>query len=583
MNDFENHDSKDGFSMKLWRGERMCLLGFDVADPEPDFVGFAIECKSPTSGRFFPLRNRLAFSYDESVENAVTGARRFESRAAPFQKFRWIHFPKDPQAGLYTYKATKMHMPQDGRLVPGTALELQISLDPITYSNFLDVGFTRNFASSQAYAERYKSRTDVIPLLADEGLGFTKLTGDIYVWLGFEAYDLIFQFLKEAAEDPAIELDVFAFDLNEPDILAMLEKMGPRLRVIIDDSRKKDKKKNTFSGHGADHSAETMAAERLKLSAGPDHVKRTHFSSLQHHKVFIAKRNGEYFKVLTGSTNFSFRGLYIQANNVLVFRSQPVAAAFGRVFESAFKKPSAFKRSELAANWFPIEGNPAEGIPPVQLCFSPHQLTDVSLIPVRDAIDRAESSVLYSVAFLSQIKSGPTKEALDRLISKPIFSYGIANTRGKLRVQKPDGSTGLVDFAYLADKSPQPFKGEWSGGPGINVHHKFVVTDFNLPTAKVFTGSSNLAPGGEEGNGDNLIMIQDRKVATGYAIEALRIFDHLHFRSRMKEAEKGRNEAQKVEKLTLRKPTAISGNAAWFQQYYVPDSQKERDRLLFSQ
>jgi len=580
MSDFESHGSKDGFSMKLWRGERMCLLGFDVTDPEPDFVGFAIECKNPTSSRFVPLRNRLAFSYDTSVETAVNGARRFESRHAPFQKFRWIHFPKDPQPGLYTYRGTKMHMPQDGRVLPGTSLELQVSLDPITYSNFLDVGFTRNFASSQAYAERFKNRTDVIPRLADEGLGFTKLTGDIYDWLGFEAFDLIFEFLKEAAEDPAIELDVFAFDLNEPDIVALLEKMGPRLRVIIDDS--KVKKKGILSGHGAAHSAESMAAERLKLSAGADHVRRTHFSSLQHHKVFIAKRSGVPFKVLTGSTNFSFRGLYIQANNVLVFRSQDVAALFGKVFDLAFRKPSTFKRSEFSADWFPLEGNPAEGIPPVRLCFSPHRGSDVSLIPVRDAIDGAESSVLYSVAFLSQIKSGPTKAALDRLINRPLFSYGISNTRGKLRVQKPDGSTGLVDFAYLADKSPQPFRAEWSGGSGINVHHKFVVTDFNLPTAKVFTGSSNLAPGGEEGNGDHLIMIQDRKVAIGFAIEALRIFDHLHFRTRMKEAANVRSEARKVEKLTLRKPTAISGAEAWFERYYEPDSQRERDRLLFS-
>ena len=33
--------------MKLWRGERMCLLGFNVEKPEEDFVGFAIECKEP--------------------------------------------------------------------------------------------------------------------------------------------------------------------------------------------------------------------------------------------------------------------------------------------------------------------------------------------------------------------------------------------------------------------------------------------------------------------------------------------------------------------------------------------------------
>jgi integrase len=35
MNEFETGVSKAGFSMKLWRGERMCLLGSDVARPEP--------------------------------------------------------------------------------------------------------------------------------------------------------------------------------------------------------------------------------------------------------------------------------------------------------------------------------------------------------------------------------------------------------------------------------------------------------------------------------------------------------------------------------------------------------------------
>jgi phosphatidylserine/phosphatidylglycerophosphate/cardiolipin synthase-like enzyme len=577
MNDFEIQGNKDGFSMKLWRGERMCLLGFDVAQPEPDFVGFAIECKSPGSDQFWPLRNRLAFSYDSSVAKAVTGERKFLSTEAPFQKFRWIHFPQNPGPGLYTYRATKMHMPEDGTLVTGTVLELQISLDPVTYLDFMDVGFTRNFASSQAYAEQFGNRPDVIPAVADDGLKFTKLPPAIYEWLGFEAYDLIFKFLKEAVDDPTIELDVFAYDLNEGDLVAQLEKLGQRLRVIIDNSTTKSK--GVIGGHGVDGSAESMAAARLGLSAGADHVKRTHFSGLQHNKVFIAKRNGQPFQVLTGSTNFSFRGIYIQANNVLVFRSPEVAAFYGDVFNAAFQNPSAFKGSDLAAKWFTLA---AQGQPPVQVSFAPHKSSDLSLIPVANAIDNATSSVLYSVAFLSQIKSGPTREAFDRLINKPLFSYGVVDGRGSLAVKKPDGSTGLVDFAYLAKNAPEPFKSEWSGGKGINVHHKFVVTDFNLPTARVFTGSSNLAPGGEEGNGDNLILIEDRRVATSYAIEALRMFDHLHFRSRMRDALKTKNKPTALQSLSLRKPTAISQQPAWFEQYYVAGSERERDRQLFS-
>lgn len=579
MADFENNASKEGFTVKLWRGERMCLLGFDVDTPEPDLVGFAVECKSPGSSEFIPLRNRLAFSYDRPIDEAVDGYRNYLSTAAPFQKFRWLHFPYKPRAGTYIYRVTKMHMPHDAAPVPGTAVELDISLDPVTYGEFLDVGFTRNFASSQAYADRYKNAGDIIPPKADEGLDFPKKTAtDVYEWLGFETYDLLFGFLDDALGDPNVELDVFAYDLNEPDIVARLERFGKRLRIIIDDSVTKDKK-GRKKGHGTAGSTESEAAKRLRKTAGADRVKRIHFGNLQHHKVLIAKRQGRAFKVLVGSTNFSFRGVYIQANNVLVFQAADVAGLFAQAFESAFHDPADFKADPLATKWHLVS---VEGKPAVHFCFSPHKSSDLSLNPVRGAIDQATSSVLYSIAFLNQITSGPTKEALDRLIKKRVFSYGVSDKRGGLEINKPDGSVGLVDFAFLAEKAPEPFKSEWSAGKGINVHHKFVVTDFNLPSAKVFTGSSNLSPSGELNNGDHLIMIEDRKVAIGYAIEALRLFDHLHFRSRMRDAQKKKNARESTQPLTLMKPTAISGTPAWFEPYFVSGTQKELDRKLFS-
>ena len=578
VDDFDVRDSKDGFTMKLWRGERMCLIGFDVAQPEPDLVGFAIEVKSPTSNQFWPLRNRLAFSYDMAPTGAVTGDKRFVSTQAPFQKYRWIHFPQLPGPGLYTYRGTKIHMPQDGKIVAGTSLSLQIGLDPVTYADFLDVGFTRNFASSQAYAEQFGNRTDIIPSDADLGLTFQKLklNPDVYSWLGFEAYALIFNFLQEVVNDPAVDVDVLAFDLNEGEIVDQLEKLGPRLRAIIDNSVGGGS--DGMGGHGHPTSAESMSAARLAKSAGADHIKRTHFQRLQHNKVFIARRNGVPYKVLTGSTNFSFRGIYIQANNVLVFTSPDIATFYSNVFNLAFDNPSKFRRGDLASKWFLLTG---EGHPPVQFCFSPHLKSELSLGPLAQAIDGATSSVLYSVAFLSQSSRGKAT-AFDRLMGRPIFSYGIVDKRGRLAVQKPDGSVGLVDFGYLGANAPEPFQSEWSSGRGINVHHKFVVTDFNLPTAKVFTGSSNLASGGEQQNGDNLILIEDSRVATSFAIEALRLFDHLHFRSRMKEAAQGTKVQKQAATLALKKPTAISGQPAWFEQYYVANSERERDRMLFS-
>ncbi|WP_316181911.1 phospholipase D-like domain-containing protein [Bradyrhizobium sp. SZCCHNRI1009] len=581
MSDFENRKSSNGFTSKLWRGERMTMIGFDVAEPEPDLVGFSIEVKSPGARDFSQLRNRIAFSYPAGAGAAVDGNRNFPSTEAPFQKFRWIHFPYRPKDGVYTYRVAKQHMRNDGTLVAGTSLTLDITQSAVTYDGLVDVGFTRNFASSQAYRDQFGNNAEIIPVESRDGPGFDKLdltneAGDsVYEWLGFEAYDLLFGFLKEALADPGLTLDVMAYDLNEPDVIGQLEQFGPRLRAIIDDSNAKD------NSHKLPGSAESRSAKRFKQAGAA--VLRTHFSNLQHNKVLITRRDGRPEKVLCGSTNFTFRGLYIQANNMLVFHSPDVAGLFGEMFDIAFEDPSVFRKNDFSKKWHAVH---TEGKPTVQLCFSPHQATDLSLNPIRAAIDQATSSVFYSVAFLSQLGDGPTKDAFDRVMERPIFSYGTVDKRGALELRKPDGSIGLVDFAYLASKAPEPFRSEWSGGKGRNIHHKFLVTDFSLPTAKVFTGSSNFSPSGEKGNGDHLIMIEDRKIATSYAIEATRVFDHLQFRNRMRDAFKGKSERQRSASapaaITLRKPTALSGKPAWFERFYVDGSQAERDRLLFS-
>ena len=393
MSDFANAKQSSGLGVKLWRGERMCLVGMDVAVPEADFVGFSIEVKSPGSAGFEPLRNRLNFSYDKPVDQAVDGYRNYSSLEAPFQKFRWVHFPYEPKSGTYTYRVTKQHMPSDNKLKAGTAVTLDIPLDAVVYDGFLDVGFARNFASSQAYQDKYQGNPNVIPAKPDDGFKFHKVPGDVYEWLGFEAYELIMNFLTEVANDRTLSLDFFGYDLNEPDIVALLEKMGGRLRAIIDNS----------GSHAPATSAELQAAKRLAASAGSSNVKRMHFRNLQHNKVLIAKKNGAPVKVLFGSTNFSFRGLYIQANNALVFYAPEAAALFERVFDLAFKDPSSFATDPISTQWHLVQ---VPGKPLVHFCFSPHADTGLSLNPLGAAIDQATSSVFFSIAFLYQTSRG---------------------------------------------------------------------------------------------------------------------------------------------------------------------------------
>ena len=341
-------------------GRQPHLWTLDVEDPRLYLYtnrGFAIECKEPGAADFEPLLNRIAFSCnDQPAGVAVTGDRKFDSREAPFQKFRWIHFlPPNPRDGRYEYRVTKKHMPSDDVLKSGTSLTLGLDLTQVTFDGLVDVGFTRNFASSQAYREQFGNNRDIIPALSEDGLDFEKIDlkndrgESVYEWLGFEAYDHLFGFLDQTLQDHSLTIDVMAYDLNEPDIVARLEKFKKRLRVIIDNSTSTEKGKKI--GHGTPHSPESVAAKRLRVTAGADAVKRTHFKGLHHHKVFIARRNGEPVKVLCGSTNFTFRGLYIQANNLLVFHAPQVADLFGQMFDLAFDDPDNFRDNPFAKTW----------------------------------------------------------------------------------------------------------------------------------------------------------------------------------------------------------------------------------------
>ena len=560
--EFERKESDGGLTFKLYRGEGVALLAFDLDKDQAtdDFVGFSVEVRYPGSTHWGALRNRLHFEYPPDLEHPLS----YRSTEAPFQKFRWIHVPTEVNQGEFRYRVTACYMNAVGELRTGPQVENAISLEPQTINGFLNVGFTRAFASSQAYATRFNNEAGILPApgspaAASLGLDMAPFEAN-YAWLGFEVRRMIINLLDRVAADPSLTLDALIYECKEPDLLRRMEALQNRVRAIIDD----------HGEQGEADSAETVSANRL-VAAGAE-VKRMHFSRQQHNKVLIVRRDGQPVSVLTGSTNYSLRGLYIQANNALVFDDPTVAGKYGDLFDAYWTSPKKFRQNALSQQWWVVRD---EADSRISLCFSPHSDNSLSLSPIAHVIEDAESSVLYSIVFLNQL-TGAVREALDELMDRSLFSYGVAQRVSGLTVIKPDGSRGLLPFAYLADNAPEPFKSEWSGqttGHSNMVHHKFLVTDFNGDRPTVYTGSSNMAAGGEKSNGDNLICIKDRKVAIAYAIEALRLFDHFHFRVNVKET--GASQT-----LKLAKPPA-PGKKPWFSQYYRIGHVKERDRKLF--
>ncbi len=86
------------------------------------------------------------------------------------------------------------------------------------------------------------------------------------------------------------------------------------------------------------------------------------------------------------------------------------------------------------------------------------------------------------------------------------------------------GKPGKTTLPPPFDQVPIP--------PGHEIHDKFVVCGLNGTDPVVYCGSSNLATGGEQANGDNLLEIHDADVATAFAVEALLLVDHYNFLDR---------------------------------------------------
>ncbi len=68
------------------------------------------------------------------------------------------------------------------------------------------------------------------------------------------------------------------------------------------------------------------------------------------------------------------------------------------------------------------------------------------------------------------------------------------------------------------------------------MHHKFVVLDFDRADARVYFGSYNFSEPADGTNGENLLLVKDRTVATSYMIEAVRLYDHYRLRSLRQDA-----------------------------------------------
>jgi phosphatidylserine/phosphatidylglycerophosphate/cardiolipin synthase-like enzyme len=608
-----------GLTVKAYRGDAKTLLAFDLPKASAKrLAGFTVACQPEGQAAYF-LHNTLEL---ETPGDHAQDAKEPSGSSvnAPFQKFRWVHVPGsvhrgiDPSFGQYTYTVTPRYFDGGGALQPLDAslgVSVAVLVGPFEKGN-LKLGFTRGYTQSQAFVGHFGKDAVIQPKGADlafdtsaqagkNALGETFTFEDEYRWLGSTARKRVLDVLSEVAGDASLALDVFAYDLNEPAVVTALLQLAEegRVRVILDDA---SLHKSTAKKAAPEDEVEERFAKARGGKAADD-ILRGHFKRYAHDKVLIVRdasgaRTAR--KVLTGSTNLSVTGLYVNSNHVLVFEDASVAATYAEVFDEVWS--SGVKEAAFVAS--PLSRTPAT-FGTTTITFSPHDADTAEKI-LDDLVARAEEegskprgSVLFAVMQLDK-GTGPVYPALRELHAKQdTFTYGISDTPGGVQLYKPGQKSGLlVTGKPSSTRLPAPFN-QVPGihGLGHQIHHKFVVCGFNGDDPVVYCGSSNLALGGEQENGDNLLAIRDGDVATVFAIEALLLVDHFNFLDRFAtETAKGRKGAKAKKAKIAEQPAPTNKSQAasdaswhlaaddgWTKGYYDKNDLHFTDRVLFAQ
>jgi hypothetical protein len=593
------------FSVKAYQGDAKTLLAFNLNKTGArNLAGFTIQCR-PKGQPAYYIHNMLQFKTPgDHAQDPKEPPN--SSINAPIHKFRWLHVPGSVHQGLqpflgpYTYTVTPRYF--DGKalkpLDPGLSADVTVNVVPFQKDG-LELGFTRGFTQSQAFVNHFGRSAAIRPRAKELLFDSTKQAGtnatgetftfqDEYAWLGFTTREKIFSILNEVLSDKGLHLDMFAYDLNEPDLLQILLKLAGqgRVRVILD---------NAALHHNAKSPKPEDQFEKLftRAKKGKAAILRGKFNQYAHDKVLIVSRGGKPVKVLTGSTNFSVTGLYVNSNHVLVFHDAKVAATYQEVFGEVWKdnvNGPAFRKSSFSGQKFPFT---SKLTPQTEITFAPHppQFANANLTEVAQRIAKEGSkakstgSVMFAVMQVDK-GGGPVLPALAELHAKQtIFSFGISDSPGGIYLYPLGAKSGvLVTGKPVNTILPPPFNQVPGVGLGHQVHHKFVVCGFNQPDAVVYCGSSNLAAGGEAKNGDNLLAISDMDVATAFMIEALALVDHFNFLDRFSKAAKtprGKAPAAK-QSAAAGAGWFLSTSDRWVNPYFDPKDLHCMDRQLFA-
>ena len=304
------------------------------------------------------------------------------------------------------------------------------------------------------------------------------------------ARDRMVQFINSATSTLDVAIYTFTYDQSGSTLsgvagaLQAARSRGVTLRIVTD----------------ADEVDSTSSTQFIILdildgsrngSLNSSTVRSGNYTGIMHNKFIVA--DGQ--RVLTGSTNWTSSGLFLQENNVLVLEGAGVAAPFAAEFQELWNGTYGNDDNPGSQHSFTT----SDGVAAEVWFGADDDITG----RITDAIDAATARIYFAMnVFSTGARAVEIAGALKAAAARGVDVRGVMDE-------------DIDQWSYLVSSPAIPMGDYIPVSAGL-LHSKFMVVDPGLPAARVLTGSNNWSTNADAANDENLVILASPGLVNRY-------------------------------------------------------------------
>lgn len=530
-------------------GSYVVLLGIDLPKSATrGLLGFAIQRWDPVEKERYWLRGMKVF---EETAAGIPPGSSVSLLEHPLQSFLWGDYTAKP-GRPYEYRVVALYG-KPKNLEIRREVTVAVKTEPVD-SGPHAVHFNRGVAGSQAYERKFPGRA---PRKDDR-------TDPAYDWLSRGLEEALLDFIASATGD-GFALRGSVYEFSYPPVLEALKKAadnGTDLKIIY------DRRGPASADPNRPKVWQVSEPAIARAGLGPHMIPRKTNSAISHNKFLVALHHGEPVAVWTGSTNFTWGGLFGQSNVGHLIRDRPTAAHYLEYWNRLAADPGyeVIRPADTVAS--PTPANPpAAGIAPV---FSPRTTLDlIDWYAARAA--GARKAFFMTAAFGVHEKIADAIRPESDVLRYLILEKEPAS--GDVRFDT-DHDVKVAVGSFLREGVLDRWTQERLTGLNRNVlysHTKYMLVDPLGDHPLVVSGSGNFSDPSVHKNDENMLVIQDDpRVADIYLGEFMRVFNHYYSRYLRQKIRAGAGQN-----------AYLCPDDGWARRYYDRTTPSYRQRLLF--